>query len=478
MFTRRKFLGTAAAATAATRLPAFALQVEPDEDVLRYVDPRIGTGGHGHCYPGATVPFGAVQLSPDTYNKQWDWCSGYHSTDSSIMGFSHTHLSGTGCGDLMDFLVMAGTGTAKTVPGTRENPSSGYRSRFDPADDVATPGYYSVLLKDYNVRAELTATERTGLHRYTFPASDQSYIIVDLQHGYDGYSKPNVLSAELAQLAPDTLAGGRRTQAWGAGRHSYFTMQFSKVPTRIVYYKDDKEIAAPTAAAPLTGTNLKAVLYFKTTANEQVLVRTGISAVGSDGAAANLKAEMPRWDFDDIHQKARQLWANQIGRIQVVTANDAHKKTFYSAVYHLSLGPTIFDDADGRYRGMDGEVHTLPSAAQRNYTTFSCWDTYRATHPTYTLINPERVAAFVNTLTRMAEQSPAGMAVWPLHGTETGTMPGYHSASIMSEAIQKELPWHRRRTRLRRHDEARHGRRLPGPSALSPDALHPRRQGE
>ena len=455
MISRREFLAATAAVGATATLPNAAFALDPGgttDEILRWVDPRIGTGGHGHCFPGATLPFGAVQLSPDTYNKQWDWCSGYHISDSSIMGFSHTHLSGTGCGDLMDFLVMAGTGPAKTVPGTRENPESGYRSRFDHKDEVVTPGYYSVLLKDYNIKAELTATERAGMHRYTFPATsgpgqpDQAYLIVDLQHGYDGYSKPNVLSSELTQPAPDTLAGGRRTQAWGAGRHSYFTLQVSKTPTRIVFYQDDKEVYDPALMAfagngqppapQLTGTNLKAVLYFKTAANEVIHVRTGISAVGPDGAAKNLAAEIPNWNFDAIHQQARARWADQIGRIDVATANEAHKRTFYTAIYHLSLGPCLFDDVDGRYRGMDGQVHTLP-AGQRNYTTFSCWDTYRATHPTYTLINPEHVPDFVNTLTRMAEQSPAGMAVWPLQGTETGTMPGYHSASIMSEAINK-----------------------------------------
>lgn len=309
MITRRKFIGAAAATAAATQLPnaAFALPADAAEDVLRYVDPRIATGGHGHCFPGASMPFGAVQLSPDTFNSGWDWCSGYHASDTSIMGFSHTHLSGTGCGDLLDVLVMAGTGPAKLVPGPRNAPETGYRSRYDHADEVATPGYYSVLLKDYNVRAELTATDRAGLHRYTFPATggpgqpDQAYLILDLAHGYDGGNKPNVLSAELTHPAPDTLAGGRRTQAWGIGRHVYFTLQVSKQPTRIVFYQDDKEVPAPAAGAQLSGdkgANLKAVLYFKTTANEQILVRTGISSVGADGAAKNLKAELPDWNFD------------------------------------------------------------------------------------------------------------------------------------------------------------------------------------
>jgi predicted alpha-1,2-mannosidase len=431
---RRTFLEGALAFSAATlladKLPA---EQAGEEDLLQWVDPRIGTGGHGHCFPGAAVPFGAVQLSPDTYNDGWDWCCGYHVSDSSIMGFSHTHLSGTGCGDLLDFLIMAGTGPARIVPGTRENPDEGYRSRFSHEDEVISPGYYSVLLKDYGIRAELSASERAGIHRYTFRASRQAYLVLDLQHGYLGGGKPNVLSAELAHSSPATLAGGRVTRAWGEGRHSYFALEVSKVPDRVVFYQDDEETAY---GKPLTGTNLKCVLHFSTTAGETILVKTGISGVSSGQAAKNLAAEIPAWDFDSVHAQARSRWARQIGKIRVTTANTTHKRIFYTALYHMSLGPTLFDDVDGQYRGMDQAIHTLP-AGQHNYTTFSLWDTYRAAHPGYTLIEADRVPDFANTLIRMADQSPAGMPVWPLQGTETGTMTGYHSAAVIAEAVNK-----------------------------------------
>jgi putative alpha-1,2-mannosidase len=289
------------------------------DDPLHWVDPRIATGGHGHCFPGAALPFGAVQLSPDTYNDDWDWCSGYHISESSIMGFSHTHLSGTGCGDLLDFLVMPGTGPAKIVPGTREHPETGYRSRFDHRDEIVEPGYYSVLLKDYGVRAELTVTERAGLHKYTFPASNQAYLILDLQHGYLDNGKPTVMSAELTQPAPDTLAGGRRTSAWGHGRQAYFTLQVSKTPSRIVFYEDDKEVLAPATA--LHGTHLKCVLHFETAAKEVILVKTGISAVSAEGAQRNLAAELPGWDFDAIRKQATAAWRRQIEKIKVVGDN-------------------------------------------------------------------------------------------------------------------------------------------------------------
>ena len=433
--TRRELLKVGAAASAAGLLPR-AAQASPfnhSQDNLRWVDPRIGTGGHGHCFPGAAVPFGAVQLSPDTYNNGWDWCSGYHISDTSIMGFSHTHLSGTGCGDLLDFLIMPGTGAVRIVPGTRENPESGYRSRFSHADEVTTPGYYSVFLQDPKVHAELTATERAGMHRYTFPESGEAYLVLDLQHGYEGGGKPNVISAELTQPAPNTLAGGRVTRAWGNGRQIYFTLQVSKTPDRIVFYRDDQEVAP---AAAFTGENLKCVLHFTTQARETILVKTGVSAVSAEGAARNLQAEIPDWDFDRVRRQAREKWVAQIGKIDVRTGNEVHKRIFYTALYHMSLGPSLFDDTDGRYRGMDGAVHTL-SAGQHNYTTFSLWDTYRAAHPGYTLIEAERVPDFANTLIRMAMQSPAGMPVWPLQGTETGTMTGYHSAAVIAEAVNK-----------------------------------------
>jgi len=438
MISRRDFLNSATALCATSALKptalAQALTVGRDEDPLHWVDPRIATGGHGHCFPGAALPFGAVQLSPDTFDSGWDWCSGYHISDNSIMGFSHTHLSGTGVGDLMDFLVMAGTGPAKIVPGTREHPESGYRSRFDHKDEIIEPGYYSVQLKDYGVRAELTATERTGLHKYTFPENQQSYLILDLKHGYQGTDHQNVLSAELQQTAPNTFAGGRRTSMWAHNRHCYFTLQISKSPSRVVFYNDDEEVPAPTTA--LTGKNLKCVLYFQTKADEVIYVKTGISAVSADGAAKNLAAELPGWDFDAVRKQARETWRRQISKIKVTGDNPQHKRIFYTALYHLSLGPTLFDDVDGQYRGMDQKVHTLP-AGEHNYTTFSLWDTYRATHPTYTLIEPARVPQFVNTLIRMAGESPAGMPVWPLQGDETGCMTGYHSAAVIAEAVNK-----------------------------------------
>ena len=397
MISRRTFLQTAsaAAATAALPLPSFAAPTgAAAADPLRWIDPRIGTGGHGHCFPGASVPFAAVQLSPDTYNDGWDWCSGYHISDSSIMGFSHTHLSGTGCGDLLDFLVMAGTGPVKLEPGPRSNPDQGYRSRFDHKDEVIEPGYYAVLLQDPKVHVELTSTERTGIHRYTFPQSNEAWLIVDLTHSYLTNNSSSVYKAQLFRPAPDMLAGGHVTRAWGHDRQCYFHLQVSKKPSKVVFYSNGKPLGD---TAPVAGDDLKAVLHFRTEANEAILVRTGISGVSAEGAAKNLRAEQPDFDFAKTRSAAQDKWRAQLGRVDVDIADPDQKRIFYTALYHMSLGPQLFDDVDGSYRGMDAQVHQVP-VGQHNYTTFSLWDTFRAAHPAYTLIQADRVPDFVNTL--------------------------------------------------------------------------------
>ncbi len=441
MITRRQFVQSAGALYASAALPFRLLAEAPAEshasaDVLRFVDPRIGTGGHGHCFPGASLPFAAVQLSPDTYNDGWDWCSGYHVSDTSIMGFSHTHLSGTGAGDLLDFLVMVGTGPVKIVPGDRNNPDAGYRSRFSHDREHAEPGYYSVFLDDPKVHVELTSTQRSGLHKYTFTEGGEAWFIVDLVHSYQTNATSSVYSAALEQAGPDALAGGHVTRAWGHDRHCHFHMQFSKAPEKIVFYADDQPVATD---APLVGDRLKAVLHFRVEPKEAIHLRTGISAVSPQGAAANLQAEQPDFNFERTRTAARDTWAQHLNRIHAEIADPDQKKIFYTAFYHMLMGPQLFDDVDGKYRGMDGETHQVP-AGQHNYTTFSLWDTFRAAHPAYTIFETERVPDFANTLIRMAEQSSEGMPVWPLQGCETGTMTGYHSASVIAEALHKGIP--------------------------------------
>jgi predicted alpha-1,2-mannosidase len=401
------------------------------EDFTKNVKIAIGTGGHGHTYPGATVPFGMVQLSPDTFNEGWDWCSGYHYSDSSIMGFSHTHLSGTGDSDMLDFLLMPGTGPAKIFPGLRQNPGEGYRSRFSHEEEEAEPGYYSVLLRDYGIRAELSATERAGIHRYTFPKSDSSHFILDLVHAWSNYP---ILWANLKVVGNDMIVGGRSVRGWAPGREIYFAMQFSKPFASADIVSDNKPLDAGLREAK--GTSLKCLTHFQTREGEGVLVKTGISGVSEEGARKNLEAEIPGWDFDKVRHAAHVAWNENLARIKIETSNARHKRIFYTALYHLMVAPTLMDDANGQYRGMDGKIHQLPAGAH-NYSTFSLWDTFRAAHPMYTLFQGDRVPDFVNCLIRMAQESPDGVPIWPLQARETFCMTGYHSSSVYAEAYKK-----------------------------------------
>ena len=448
---RREFVQLAALVAGNRALkPAFAGTVDADDDLTKFVHISTGTGGHGHTFPGATVPFGAVQLSPDTWNRTWDWSSGYHHDDTSIMGFSHTHLSGTGVGDLLDVLLVPRTGPVKLQPGTRENPEEGYRSRFAHADEHATPGFYSVLLQSAGgnkILAELTATERTGVHRYAFPPGEDAHILLDFHHAY-GTDDP-VVDADLRQAGKDLFMGGRRVSKWAPHREIYFATQVSIAPDRIQVYVDD----LPVAETRVHGKNLKLAMHFPQ--GRKVLVKTGISMVSAENALANLKAEMPGWDFEGTRNRAKANWQRELSRIKIKMDDPASNRIFYTSMYHMMCAPTLADDVNGDYRGMDGKVHKLPGAADHNYSTFSLWDTFRALHPSFTLWQTERVAPMVNCLVRMAEESPGGMPIWPLQGSETFCMTGYHSASVMAEACAKGfagIDWNRAYRAMRKRN--------------------------
>jgi predicted alpha-1,2-mannosidase len=428
----------------------------------RYVDVFTGTGGHGHTYPGASLPFGMVQLSPDTHNSGWDASSGYHQGDGSIMGFSHTHLSGTGIGDMLDVLLMPTQGPVLLQPGSRglpnENyrskhdgvsstspllsadndthPGHGYRSRYDRASEQAQPGYYRVRLTDHDILAELTATLRAGLHRYTFQRPGAGHLLLDLAHGYhtDPAQPARVTDAELRVIGNDTVVGSRRVHEWAKGRHIYFAMKLSRPFEHAVLYVDDAPL--PDSAHAAKGNKLKAALHYGDPGHAPLLVKVGISAVDTEGALRNLQAEIPGWDFEQVQHAAAASWERELGRIRVETPSEPVQRTFYSALYHTMLAPTLFSDVDGRYRGMDMAVHQLPNG-QHNYSTYSLWDTYRALHPLLTLYQPERVPDLVNGLVRMAVESPDGPPVWPLQGVETGCMIGHHSAVVLAEAHAK-----------------------------------------
>ncbi|HET6806147.1 MAG TPA: GH92 family glycosyl hydrolase [Frateuria sp.] len=472
MVTRRRFLqglGTLAAlGSAAGTMPGFAMgrrgsrqsATGTAEGVSRYVDVFIGTGGHGHTFPGATLPYGMVQLSPDTNDAGWDACSGYHQRDGSIMGFSHTHLSGTGASDMLDVLVMPAQGPVLLMPGERGLPDKNYQSHFDeaafastrlPPDAVgqpghgyrsrydgeqAQPGYYRVHLTDHDILAELTATLRAGLHRYTFHGEGDGHLLVDLAHGYHDDAKvpAKVSDATLELIGDDLLVGSRRVHQWANGRHVYFAMKLSRPVARATLYAEDAVL--PAGAREAQGKHLKAALHFIDAAREPLLVKVGISAVDIDGARRNLESEVPGWDFQGARQQAADSWERELSRIRVDSPSEPVKRTFYSALYHTMLAPTLFSDVDGRYRGMDLKVHQLPRG-RHNYSTYSLWDTYRALHPLLTLFQPARVPDLVDGLVRMAAESPDGPPVWPLQGVETGCMIGYHSAVVIAEAQAK-----------------------------------------
>ncbi|MES2390992.1 MAG: GH92 family glycosyl hydrolase [Acidobacteriota bacterium] len=454
MLNRRTFLGllslSAGGRLAAKNAKRLFSVKPPQQDLATWVNPAIGTGGHGHTFPGATVPFGAVQLSPDTYNQGWDWSSGYYLTDTSIMGFSHAHLSGTGAGDLLDFLIAPRVGELKLQPGTREQPEEGYRSRFSHSTEKMEPGYYSVMLDTPGILAELTATERTGIHRYTFPQSDSAHFVVDLHHAMLTPVKKTIIDADIKLVGSDTILGGRRVRKWAPHRQIYFAMQFSRPWFTCDLYSGD----AKQTATELQGENLKAVPHFRTIAGEKLLVKVGISMVSSANALLNLQHEHPGWDFDNTRRNAKQAWNNELARLQITGGSENDRKIFYTSAYHMMCAPTLADDVNGQYRGMDQEVHVL-KPGQHNYSTYSLWDTYRALHPSFTLWQQERVPQFVNCLIAMAEESPGGMPIWPLQGNETFTMTGYHSATVIAEACVKKFPgidWQRAYKSMRKRN--------------------------
>lgn len=398
------------------------------QKLIDCVDPFIGTGGHGHTYPGATLPFGMIQLSPDTDIDGWDWCSGYHYSDNTIMGFSHTHLSGTGGTDYADILFMPTVGKLKFIPGTKENHNEGYRSRFKHENEKASPGFYSVYLDDYRVKADLTVTMRAGLHRYTYPGSDQSNIIIDLNHGLDSGCE-----ALIRFVGNNHVEGFRKSYGWAKEHTVYFYAEFSMPFTNFGTVLDEKLAEGSIEAS---GKNVKGYVQFSTHSGEAVLARIGISAVSIEGAKKNLEQEIPDFNFDKVKQNAEKIWEKELSRIVVETKDQDQKKIFYTALYHTLITPNLFTDVDGKYFGMDGKTHT--SKDFDYYTVFSLWDTFRAEHPLFTIIDQKRAGDFVKTL--LAKYKEIGLLpVWELASDETWCMIGYHSVPVIFDAYIKGI---------------------------------------
>ncbi len=445
-------LVTAATGAAALLPPSASAAIRSaGEAAYNAVDPFIGTGGEGHTYPGATVPYGMVQLSPDTRIQQrkdgYGWAAGYRYDDSTIVGFSHTHFSGTGHSDLGDVLVMPTTGALKLERGDPDKPGSGYTSRFRHATERAQPGYYAVTLDDYDVRAELTASPRVGMHRYTFPAGKPAHVVVDLRTSM--YDYPDKISwSRLRVRADGTVTGFRETRGWAPGRQLYFAMRFSQPITGHELHNTEQDIPYkgfpppgdnnPRQRAQIEGRQLVAAFDVAPASGKPLLVKVAISPVSEEGAIANLDAEAPGWDFDGMRAAAKQQWSEALGAVDAQGSME-QRTSFYTALYHSLLGPTLFMDSDGRYRGPDNAVHQ--AKGWTNYSTFSLWDTYRALHPLATLVQPpQRTNDFVNSLLASRRESPYGvLPVWSFHGLETWCMIGYHAVPVIADAYMKGI---------------------------------------
>lgn len=379
----------------------------------QFVDPYIGTGGHGHVFLGASVPSGAVQLGPTNRSEGWDWCSGYHYSDSTIVGFSHTHLSGTGIGDLGDISVLPAVDDKLAL--------------YTHDKEVVKPGYYGVRMSPSNIHAELTASERVGFHRYTFPASTSAKIKINLRKGI-GWDLAT--DTYIKQINDTTIAGYRFSRGWARDQRIYFTAIFSKPFEKFVA----SDSSAVLKGTEFRGKKLVATAYFKTSDQEQIQMRVGISPVSMENAALNIQAEIPGWNFDEIVNMADAAWNKELAKLDVKTSIMKDKRNFYTALYHTMIAPSTFNDHNGDYRGTDKKVYK--NADFTNLTTFSLWDTYRAAHPLYTLIQPKRVNDMMKTMLAIYQQQ-GKLPVWHLMGNETNTMVGNPGIIVVADAVLK-----------------------------------------
>lgn len=430
------------------------LTANAQQDLVKYVKPIIGTQKMGHTFPGATVPFGAVQLSPETdtlsyelngkYNSDvYKYCAGYKYEDKTIVGFSHTHFSGTGHSDLGDFLIMPTQGKLQLNPGTSNDTKSGYRSAYSHANETVEAGYYKVKLDDDNITAELTATNRVGMHQYTFPKSDESHIILDLMAGIYNYDDKNVWT--YVRVVNDTLVTGyRQTNGWARTRTVYFAMSFSK-PFKSYGQKNYDEAQVyrgfwrkfdQTKNFPeIAGKKIRMYFNFNTNEQEKVKIKFALSPVSQANALENMKAEAPGWDFNQIKQSAQSNWNKELSKIKIDASND-DKINFYTAMYHAFINPTTYTDVNGQYKGLDQNVHTADGFT--NYTTFSLWDTYRALHPFFNIMQPSRNNDVVKSMMAHYDQSALKMLpIWSHYANDNWCMSGYHSVSVLADAIIK-----------------------------------------
>lgn len=427
------------------------------KDYTQFVNPMIGTSKMGHVFPGATTPFGMVQLSPQTnfqkmfkedgsYNSEtYEYCAGYQHKDSTIIGFTHTNFSGTGHSDLGDFLVMPTTGDLVLEPLKTADGSKGFYSTFSHDNETASPGYYAVNLDSYNIKAELTASDRVGFHQYTFPKSDNAHIVLDMVYNVYHHDNKNVWSS--IRVENDTLITGyRQTKGWARDRKVFFAMTFSKPIKSYGHKKYDnvkydgfyRRFNQAENFPEMAGHDIRAYFNFDTKADEIIKVKMALSSVSSAGALKNLNAEIPHWDFDKTKAEAKEKWNKELSKIEVNTLTESDKINFYTAMYHASLSPVIYEDVDGQYRGLDQNIHT--SDGFTNYTIFSLWDTYRALHPLYNITQPKRNNDMIKSMLAHHDQSVHNMLpIWSHYANENWCMIGYHATSVIADAMVKNV---------------------------------------
>ncbi len=393
-------------------------------NLTQYVNPFIGTAGHGHTFPGACYPFGMMQLSPDTRLTGWDGCSGYHYSDSVIYGFTHTHLSGTGCSDWGDILLMPVPKLVDTKKDDGETIGS-YTSAFSHKNEKASPGYYSVMLRNGNIKAELTVGERAGIHRYTYTKKDSCIIVLDLQH------RDEVLGSRVTFVSDTEVSGYRRSKAWANDQVVYFDIRFSKPFSSKKLFHENKLIEFK---KEYDAKNIKIAFGFKH--SDKILVKIGISAVSAANAAQNLSSEIPAWDFEATLHKTEMAWNEYLNKIQVSSKDKSLLTTFYTALYHTAIHPSLYTDLNGEYLGRDFKTHV--AKGYNVYTVFSLWDTYRAEHPLMTLIKPSLDVQFIQTFLRQYEQG-GSLPIWELSANETKCMIGYHSVPVIVDAYMKGI---------------------------------------
>lgn len=409
-------------------LIGFKIQIDKKQDYVRFVDPFIGSGGHGHVFVGANVPFGGVQVGPTNFNKGWDWSSSYHYSDSIVKGFCHLNVSGTGMSDLGELTIMPANGELKINAGTQNNHMKGYSSLYSKDKEKVSPGFYSVFLDRYGITVDLTATERSGLHKYSFPKSERSRVIIDLGEG----SADRPTETYLRKVNDTLFEGYRFSKGWASDQREFFSLIISKPVKEFILYDGGRKIKKNETK----GKYVKGFLEFSTVKGETVYVKMGVSNVSMKNGLENLLHEIPDWDFHKVHQSAIAKWNNELSKIKIQTTDPKKKKIFYTAMYHSMIAPNIYNDVNGDYRGTDKKVYNDTSFT--NYTLFSLWDTYRAAHPLYTLVHSDRVSDMVESMVKIYEHQ-GKLPVWHLRGNETNTMPGYSAVPVVVDAVLKGI---------------------------------------